>query len=122
MKKLDKMTLEEVAMASAQLLKVTHDIRNEVQTVANGVDCVDEAVQDIVAQVGDVKCDIQVVGDQVEVVDERLQAIADGEKVVIFCQRSAHKYLDGKELMATAMETKSILQQAAENLDHVKRS
>jgi hypothetical protein len=93
MKKLDKMTLEEVAMASAQLLKVTHDIRNEVQTVANGVDCVDEKVQVIVAQVGDVKCDVQVVGDQIEVVDERVQAIADGEKAVIFCRRPVYKLL-----------------------------
>jgi hypothetical protein len=86
MKKLDKLTLEEVAMASAQLLKVTHDIHNEVMTVANGVDCVDEKFQDIVAQVGVVKCDVRVVGDQVKVVDERMQAIADGEKAVLFCQ------------------------------------
>jgi hypothetical protein len=91
MKKLDKLTLEEVAMASAQLLKVTHDIHNEVTNVANGVDCVDEKVQDIVVKVGDVKCDVQVVGDQVEVVDERVRAIADGKKDAIFCQIPAYK-------------------------------
>jgi methyl-accepting chemotaxis protein len=80
MKKLDKMTLEEVAMASAQLLKVTHDIHERSATVANGVDCVDQKVQVVVAQVGDIKCDVQAVGDQVEVVDERVQVIVDGEK------------------------------------------
>jgi hypothetical protein len=44
---------------------------------------------------------------------------------VIFCQRPVYKLcqmLDGKEVMATVMEAKSILQQTAENLDDVKRS
>lgn len=78
LKKLDKLTLEEVALASAQLLKVTHDIHNEVMVVAKGVDGVEQKMQVVVAQVKDAKCDVQAVSDQVEVVDKRVQLIVDG--------------------------------------------
>jgi hypothetical protein len=36
LKKLDKLTNEEVAMASAQLLRVTHNINENIKTMANG--------------------------------------------------------------------------------------
>jgi methyl-accepting chemotaxis protein len=78
LKKLDKMTLEEVAMASAQLLKVTHDIHDEVAIVANGLEGVDHKVQVVVAQAEDIKFDVQAVSDQVELVDKRVQVIVDG--------------------------------------------
>ncbi|KAH9007423.1 hypothetical protein EDB84DRAFT_1603616 [Lactarius hengduanensis] len=44
-KKLDKLTNEEVAMASAQILKATHTIDNKVTAVGDGVKGVDEKVQ-----------------------------------------------------------------------------
>ena len=86
LKKLDKLTLEEVGMASAQLLIVTHTIENKVIMVGDGVRVIDEKVQVVGTQVGDVKCDVQVVSDQVEVTDKRVQAIVDGAKPVINCQ------------------------------------
>ncbi|KAI9443989.1 hypothetical protein H4582DRAFT_1872066, partial [Lactarius indigo] len=106
LKKLDKLTNEESLLASAQLLRVTHDIHNQVTVVANGVEGVDQKVQVVVTQVEDVKCDVQVVSDRVEVVDKMVQVIVDG----------------GKEVAATAMEAKLILQQTANNVDDVKRN
>ncbi|KAH8983656.1 hypothetical protein EDB92DRAFT_2117406 [Lactarius akahatsu] len=45
MKKLDKLTNEEVAMASVQNLKVTHTVGNRVMAVGDGVKGVNEKVQ-----------------------------------------------------------------------------
>ena len=56
-KKLDKLTNEEVAMASAQLLKVTHNIDNNVMKVDENV---------------------LVVNDNIKVVDDKVQTMADG--------------------------------------------
>ncbi|KAH8985319.1 hypothetical protein EDB92DRAFT_1377850 [Lactarius akahatsu] len=103
LKKLDKLILEEVAMASAQLLKVTHDIRNELTVVADGMEGVGQKVQVVVTQVEDIQCDVQIVRDQVEVVDKRVQLLLMG-------------------VMATAMEANFIVQQTADNVDDVKRN
>ena len=56
-KKLDKLTNEEVAMASAHLLKVTHNIDDNVMKV-------DE--------------NMRVVNDNIKVVDDKVQTMADG--------------------------------------------
>ncbi len=93
LKKLDKLTLEEVAMASVQLLRITHNIDNKMTVFGDGVRSVDGKVQVVVAQVEDVKCDVQVVSDQVEVVDKRVQVIVDGAKHVISRQRPPYKLL-----------------------------
>ncbi|KAH9165744.1 hypothetical protein EDB89DRAFT_2007865 [Lactarius sanguifluus] len=105
LKKLDKLTLEEVAMASAQLLRVTHDIHDQVTVVADGVEGVDQKVQVVVAQVEDVQCNVQVVRDQVEVVDKRVQLVVD----------------DSKEAMTATMEAKFSVQQTADTVDDLKR-
>ena len=92
MKKLDKLTLEEVAMASAQLLKVTHDIHNVATVVADGVEGLEQKVEAVAAQTEDIdqnvavvvaqakviKSDVQTISDQVEEVDKKLQVIVDG--------------------------------------------
>ena len=57
MKKLDKLTNEEVAMASAQLLKVAHNIDNNVLVV---------------------KSEIELVNDNIKAVDDKLQMMTDG--------------------------------------------
>jgi hypothetical protein len=51
LEKLDRLTLEEVRMASAELLKVTHGVDGKVQ---------------------DVRDDVQHVGDKVQGVDDKL--------------------------------------------------
>ena len=58
MKKLDQLTNEEVVMASAQLLRVTNNIDNNVL---------------------DVKREVQLVGDDIKAVEGKLQTTADGK-------------------------------------------
>ncbi|KAI9437139.1 hypothetical protein H4582DRAFT_1776167, partial [Lactarius indigo] len=51
MKKLDKLTLEEVAIASVELLRITHGFDNKMTVIAQGVE---QNAQVVVAQVEDV--------------------------------------------------------------------
>ena len=81
MKKLDKLTNEEVAMASAQLLKVAHNIDNNVTEVNEGVKRVDENVLVV-------KSEVQIVNDNIKAVDDKVQTMADGGKR-LFSERSA---------------------------------
>ncbi|KAH9041051.1 hypothetical protein EDB85DRAFT_1565776 [Lactarius pseudohatsudake] len=92
LKKLVKLTDEEVAMASAQILKVTHTIDNKVTTVGDGVKGVDEKVQLV-------NREVQVVGANVEAIDDKLQTMAED-----------------------ATEVKLIVQQTTNRIDDVKRS
>ncbi|KAH9012150.1 hypothetical protein EDB84DRAFT_1405695 [Lactarius hengduanensis] len=66
LKKLDKLTNEEVVMASVQVLKVTHKIDDKVTGVGEGLRGVDEKVQ--------------VVNDNVKAVDDKVQTMADDGK------------------------------------------
>ena len=81
MKKLDKLTNEEVAMASAQLLNVTHNIDNNVKEVNESVRRVDENVLVV-------KSEVHVVNDNIKAVDDKVQTIADGRQH-LFSRRSA---------------------------------
>ncbi|KAH9041033.1 hypothetical protein EDB85DRAFT_2140200 [Lactarius pseudohatsudake] len=65
-RKLEKLTNEEVAMASVQLVKVTHSIDNKVTGIDDGVRGVDVKVQ--------------VVNDNVKAVGDKVQRIADDGK------------------------------------------
>ena len=64
LKKLEKLTNEEIAMASVRLLKVTDNIDNKVMGVGEGVRVVDESVQ--------------IVRSEVQVVNDNIQTIAEG--------------------------------------------
>ena len=55
LKKLEKLTNEEIAMASARLVKVTDNINNKVTPVGDGVRGVDEKVQAVKGEVDEVK-------------------------------------------------------------------
>ncbi|KAF8487148.1 hypothetical protein DFH94DRAFT_841529 [Russula ochroleuca] len=64
--RLDKLTAEEMRMASAELLKVTHsvegnvqDVRNNVQYVGNKVQGVDDRVQGVGSDVKDMSSDVK---------------------------------------------------------------
>jgi methyl-accepting chemotaxis protein len=61
--RLDKLTVEEMRMASAELLKIAHSV--------------EENVQDVRGNVQDVGNKVQGVGNQVQGVDERVQVIDD---------------------------------------------
>ena len=66
LKKLEKLTNEEIALASARLLKVTDDISGSVRNVDDKV----LAVQG----------EVQLVNDNVKAIDDKVQTIADGEQ------------------------------------------
>ncbi|KAH9055279.1 hypothetical protein EDB87DRAFT_1824724 [Lactarius vividus] len=73
LKKVEKLTNDEVAMASAQLVKVTHKIDNKVTGVGDGVRGVDEKVQVI-------KSEVQLVGANVRAIDDKVQTTAKGRR------------------------------------------
>ena len=75
LKKLEKLTNEEIAMASARLLKVTDNIDNKVMGIGESVRGVDEKVQAV-------RGDVQVVGGEVQVVKGEVQ-LAKGEVQVV---------------------------------------
>ena len=66
LKKLDRLTQEEARMANAELLRITHSIREEVKIVDGKVERVDDKVD--------------AVGDKVEGVDEKVQVVIDGAR------------------------------------------
>ena len=71
LKRLDRLTQEEVQMAAAQLLKVTNTIDNRVEEIAGNMLEVDNRVASVSGQV-------QGVGDQVQGIDEKVAAAIGG--------------------------------------------
>ena len=70
LERLDKLTQEEARMASAELLRVTHDVEGRVI-------CADEAVQGVDKGVRDVGDKVEGVQHKVQDVDKRVQDIRD---------------------------------------------
>ena len=64
LKKLDRLTQEEARMANAEVLRVTHSIRDGIKVVDGKVDEVGDKVGDI--------------GGKVKCVDEKVQVVIDG--------------------------------------------
>jgi hypothetical protein len=73
LKKLEKLTNDEIAMASARLLKVTDNIGHGVRSVDKNVQAVKDGVQ--------------LVGGNVKAVDDKLQKIAEGGQSLFRVQR-----------------------------------
>ena len=68
LKNLDRLTQEEARMATAEVLRITHSIRD-------GVKIVDGKVGEVVDKVGDV-------GDKVQCVDDKVQVVIDGAQTL----------------------------------------
>ena len=66
LKKLDRLMQEEARMAHAEVLRITHDIRD-------GVDIVDGKVEEVDDKVG-------VVSDKVQCIDDKVQVVIDGAR------------------------------------------
>jgi uncharacterized protein YoxC len=79
LQRLDKLTQEEVRMASAELLKVTHIIEGEVRDVHSNVQDVGNKVQGVEGRLHD---DVQDVGNKVQGVDDTVQVISSDVKVI----------------------------------------
>ncbi|KAH9046647.1 hypothetical protein EDB84DRAFT_645807 [Lactarius hengduanensis] len=89
-KKLDRLTQEEARMALAEVLKITHIVRDDVKVVDGKVESIGGKVEDM--------------GDKVNDVGDKIQVVID----------------DGKEVRLVATEAKSIIQQTANNVDELK--
>ncbi|KAH9167680.1 hypothetical protein EDB89DRAFT_1890367 [Lactarius sanguifluus] len=92
LKKLDNLTDEEVAMASARILKLTYIIDNKVTVVGEGVKVIDEKVQVV-------KSEVQLVGANVKEIDDKVQTMAED-----------------------ATEVKIIIRQTTDQINNVKRN
>ena len=77
LKKLDKLTHEEVRMATAQNLKATHTVDNRVKDVDDRVKSVDARVV--------------TVGGEVREANDNIAALIDGTQTVFHCWQSVTK-------------------------------
>ena len=101
LKKLDRLTQEEARMALAEVLKITHSVRDEVKVVDGKVERVEDKVEDI--------------GDKVQVVIDGAPNVFSQSLIPSKCTLS-----DGNQARGEAKETKWIIQQTATGIDEVK--
>jgi len=150
--RLDKLTREEFQAAIAQVLKVTHDIDEGVKNVGEKVDVVDAKVVGVCARVDgvgakvvgvdakvvgvDAKVDgigakvdgvdskVDGVGVKVTDIDDKVNVAVAGT-LITFATRKRHSkpvQLDGKVVKVTTMETRTLVQEAANKIEEEKRS
>ena len=114
LKKLDRLTQEEARMALAEMLSVTHNIRDEVKIVDGKVEKVENKVEDVGNEVGD----------KVQRVDDNVQVVIDGARACpLSCQTILTSILtDGKQARVAAQETRLVIQHAANDIDEIKCS
>ncbi|KAH9034385.1 hypothetical protein EDB83DRAFT_2296286 [Lactarius deliciosus] len=98
-------------MALAEVLKITHIVRDDVKVVDGKVDGIDGKVEDMGDKVSDVGGKVDDVGGKVEDISDRVQSVDEKVQVVID---------DGKEARLVATEAKSIIQQTANSVDELK--
>jgi uncharacterized protein YoxC len=77
LQKLDRLTQEEARMALAEVLKITHCVRDEVKVVDGRVESVGDKVEDVVGRVDDVSDKVDDVGDKVDDVGDKVEVISD---------------------------------------------
>ena len=121
LKKLDRLTQEEARLALAELLRITHNVRDEVKIVDGKVERVENKVEDVGNKVGD---KVDGVGEKVEEVGDKVQVVIDGARACpINCQTILTSTLaDGKRASVAAQETKLVIQHAANDIDEIKCS
>jgi methyl-accepting chemotaxis protein len=117
LKKLDRLTQEEARMAHAEVLRITHSIRNEVKIVDGKVERVEgkvEGVGDKVEEVGDKVEGVgdkveevgDKVGDKVQCVDDKVQVVIDGTQGLSSLLKSVLTSIlsDGKQARLAAKD------------------
>jgi hypothetical protein len=83
LKKLDRLTQEEARMAHVEVLRITHNIREEVKIVDGKVERVDDKVDGVCDKVLDVGDKVLDVGDKVQCVDDKVLVVIDGARGLI---------------------------------------
>ena len=75
LKKLDRLTQEEARMALAEVLRITHSVRDEVKVVDGKVERVEDKVEVVDGKV-------EVMDDKLQCVDDKVQVVIDGARCV----------------------------------------
>ena len=146
LKKLDRLTQEEARVALAEVLRITHRVRDEVKIVDGKVERVEnkvevvgdkvgdkvEGVGDKVEEVGDqveeareeVSDKVGDVGDKVRRVDDKVQVVIEGARARPISRQTIQtsKPTDGKQASVAAQETRLVIQHAANDIDEIKCS
>ena len=142
LKKLDRLTQEEAHLALAEMLRMTHNVRDEVKIVYGKVGRVENKVEDVgdkagdkvegvgdkVEEVGDrveeVGDKVGDVGDKVQRVDDKIQVVIDGARTCpISCQTILISILaDGEQARVVTQETRLVVQHVANDIDEIKCS
>ena len=139
LKRLDKLTQEEVRMATAQVLKVTHTINEGVRGVADQVVGVDDRVASVNDRVAGLDRRVEGIDDRVSGVDNKLEAVNDrvadvGDRVrtvdnkiavvsegaQIICGRPSNRLFN--PYLPDGKEARVVMRQAANDVDEMKRS
>jgi hypothetical protein len=102
---LDKLTQEEVRMASAELLKMTHSVDEKVMGVDDRVKGVEGKVQDVRVDVQDVhdqlqdaRGDMQDVGNKVQGVDDKLDQVNRSSSLYTYSSSEGSYSFTGNQL------------------------
>ncbi|KAH9026614.1 hypothetical protein EDB85DRAFT_165826 [Lactarius pseudohatsudake] len=135
-KRLDRLTQEEVRMALAEVLKITHIVHSDVKVVDGKVESIDDKVEDMGGQVEDMsgKVDdmgnkVDDMGDKVDVVGDKVDGVGDkvdkvGDKVVDMGQDIGDRVQRVDEKVRVVVddgkEAKLIIQQTENTVDEIK--
>ncbi|KAF8263290.1 hypothetical protein EI94DRAFT_1741234 [Lactarius quietus] len=146
LKRLDRLTQEEARMALAEVLKITHDVRDEVREVdgkvasvqdkvgdvgdkvadmGDKVEDIDDNVEDIRDHVEDIRDQAEDIRDQVEDIRNQVEDIGDqvedlGDQVQCVDEKVQVVINDGRQARVETQEAKLIIQQTANVIDEVK--
>ncbi|KAH8984867.1 hypothetical protein EDB92DRAFT_2105829 [Lactarius akahatsu] len=131
-KKLDRLTQEEARMALAEVLKITHIVRDDVKVVDGKVESMDGKVEDVGDKVDDVGDKVDDVGDKVDDVGDKVDDVGGkvddvgskvddvGDRVQSVDEKIQVVIDDGKEARLVATEAKSTIQRTANSVDELK--
>ena len=92
LKRLDKLTHEEARMATAELLKVTRGVAQNVVGIDNRVTGVDDKVTGVDSKVASVDDRVKGVDARVAIVDDRVKAVDEMVAVVMHGAQTTSSY------------------------------
>ncbi|KAN0139402.1 hypothetical protein V8E53_002903 [Lactarius tabidus] len=125
LKRLDRLTQEEARMALAEVLRFTHNVRDELKAVDGNVEIVRNRVMDIRDKVADMGGRVEDMGDKVEDVSDRVWHVCDkvediGDKMQFLDEKFEVVIDESEQARVLAKETKSIIQQTANGINEIK--
>ena len=114
LKKLDRLTQEEARMAHVEVLRITHNIRNEVKVVDGKVGKVEDKVEGVGNRVEEV-------ADRVRCVDDKVQLVINGARVLSIQSKTLLTVVlsDGKQAKVVAKEIGDRIESVGDKVEGV---